>query len=775
MDCTKKVLYPYTNGMQDDYEKERKKHKDIIKYSCSVHEARKKFGVVSDFTETDMKWIERMNLWGEYIQEKDICISKIYNDIENSFLSVENEGPKREKTIYDCLRRKKINKPINDYTVTNCFSCNTPFSFIQRKHHCRACGRIFCYSCAKEYEIIPLAVVEYECMDTWIVPNQPSRVCASCKKTIQRFHNIESIINYFEVMGYTIHECLKAATICNLWKEAVCIYLSECRDIQNQPISQSLSVKQKMFLLTNKNYLCGHSTWMLPFLKLGFECFSFDTNRDFGMVEKYPCSDMLCYNECKETFTKYDCLVLLNGPLYDKETKKYALDCLQELDEWESIAPFLPMELDIIQEFILQQPNMFLDFYWMSRINAKYDASMSIFCNKLISKHATVSNTIQETLLLVHHLEHYTGDLYTLAQSMNTLKVPFQGPFGIIDKFSNEITVKRSVSKPMMIYYYEGEKKKGMLYKKEDVRKDMYLLKLIRVMYDLCEPFVFDIGENEAFLKHPTKNGMNPMTSLLDDSFFDYGSPFPIYTLGNSQSVNKHKGRFLSTYHVCPIDEKSGFIELVTKANTLSSILSKGTISNYLYTTNPNKTICTVVSNYAASLAFWTVVAHVFGIGDRHMENIMIRTDGVLFHIDYGFIFGNDSTVNSSLASLHSNSSGGLVRLDEAMIEGLGGPEMLGPFKEKCGEIYCIFRNHYHFLCGALFRLVHVQPKILDVTLSCSDIENFLRDRLALGQTEKEAKEVFSHVIEASRGTLKNKVSDVIHNNVSKVKEMIWG
>ena len=152
------------------------------------------------------------------------------------------------------------------------------------------------------------------------------------------------------------------------------------------------------------------------------------------------------------------------------------------------------------------------------------------------------------------------------------------------------------------------------------------------------------------------------------------------------------------------------------------------------------------------------------------MENIMIREDGVLFHIDYGFIFGNDSTVNTSI---HSSSSA-TVRLDEQMIEGLGGSDMIEPFKKKCGEIYCLLRTHYHFICSALFRLVSVDPPIKECKYTHKFIETFITDRFMMGLSEKEAKEAFSTIIESNRGTLANKVSDMIHNTVTSIKESIW-
>jgi len=35
-----------------------------------------------------------------------------------------------------------------DEAVHDCFKCNIPFTFLRRRHHCRACGRIFCAECA---------------------------------------------------------------------------------------------------------------------------------------------------------------------------------------------------------------------------------------------------------------------------------------------------------------------------------------------------------------------------------------------------------------------------------------------------------------------------------------------------------------------------------------------------------------------------------------------------------------------------------------------------
>jgi len=59
---------------------------------------------------------------------------------------------------------------IKDEEAPSCQKCNTEFSLIRRRHHCRACGKIFCSLCSDKWILLP---------DNFAY-DQPERVCMKC-------------------------------------------------------------------------------------------------------------------------------------------------------------------------------------------------------------------------------------------------------------------------------------------------------------------------------------------------------------------------------------------------------------------------------------------------------------------------------------------------------------------------------------------------------------------------------------------------------------------
>eukprot|EP01083_Nonionella_stella_P274395 931382_1 len=110
----------------------------------------------------------------------------------------------------------------------------------------------------------------------------------------------------------------------------------------------------------------------------------------------------------------------------------------------------------------------------------------------------------------------------------------------------------------------------------------------------------------------------------------------------------------LITYDVVATGNDCGMLEIVLNSKTTNYIhVNQGggpqkgcrdetTHLKYIQKYNLNKLKLDAARyNYARSAAGYCVATYVLGIGDRHPDNIMLRENGVVFHIDFGHFLGN--------------------------------------------------------------------------------------------------------------------------------------
>jgi phosphatidylinositol 3-kinase len=105
----------------------------------------------------------------------------------------------------------------------------------------------------------------------------------------------------------------------------------------------------------------------------------------------------------------------------------------------------------------------------------------------------------------------------------------------------------------------------------------------------------------------------------------------------------------LTPYSIIATSPTSGLVEFVDKSMPISQVMSKfnGSIMQFFQAVAPQKGAKydvrpDVMSTYIRSCAGYCVITYLLGVGDRHLDNIMLRTSGHFFHIDFGFIFGRD-------------------------------------------------------------------------------------------------------------------------------------
>ena len=94
-----------------------------------------------------------------------------------------------------------------------------------------------------------------------------------------------------------------------------------------------------------------------------------------------------------------------------------------------------------------------------------------------------------------------------------------------------------------------------------------------------------------------------------------------------------------------------GMIEVVLNSSTIAKIQKKKgargafdrkLLYQWLKDQNPTpEAMESAIENFMYSCAGCCVATYVLGIGDRHSDNIMLRTNGQLVHIDFGHFLGN--------------------------------------------------------------------------------------------------------------------------------------
>ena len=188
------LLTAHKEGLSDLLKGQIKIHHEIFRDSVDPSVVRKKFMVVCDFSPGELSEMEDLKSWT-------------------------GENYDKKKSILSRLRPRKVYRPVEDTTALNCKKCKTPFDMFTRKHRCRQCGEIFCYSCSQWSEFIPEDLIRYTDTKKWITPGQPSRVCQLCRDLISKYRKIEDLIRYFELVAYPIDLCLKASTISKDWRE----------------------------------------------------------------------------------------------------------------------------------------------------------------------------------------------------------------------------------------------------------------------------------------------------------------------------------------------------------------------------------------------------------------------------------------------------------------------------------------------------------------------------------------------------------------------------
>jgi len=107
-----------------------------------------------------------------------------------------------------------------------------------------------------------------------------------------------------------------------------------------------------------------------------------------------------------------------------------------------------------------------------------------------------------------------------------------------------------------------------------------------------------------------------------------------------------------------------------------------------------------MLDNYIRSCAGYCTASYLLGIGDRHLENLMIDKNGYFFHIDFGYIFGKEPPIKGSLASK--------IRITNTMIEAMDGFGSVNykKFQEHFVKCFQQLRNKKSYILNLIYLMI---------------------------------------------------------------------
>lgn len=87
-------------------------------------------------------------------------------------------------------------------------------------------------------------------------------------------------------------------------------------------------------------------------------------------------------------------------------------------------------------------------------------------------------------------------------------------------------------------------------------------------------------------------------------------------------------------------------------------------------------------------------------MGDRHLDNLMLRANGALFHIDFGYLFGRDPKPFPPP-----------MKLCKEMVEAMGGADSpyYAKFRILCCEAFNILRAEANLILNLLMLMVDAE------------------------------------------------------------------
>lgn len=319
--------------------------------------------------------------------------------------------------------------------------------------------------------------------------------------------------------------------------------------------------------------------------------------------------------------------------------------------------------------------------------------------------YAQLSKTTGERRL---HME----DLSPTLGSINSTNVAVPGTFVLgqplitISRFRNRVTVMPSKQKPRRfgLDASNGEKYRFLLKGHEDLRQDERVMQFIELINTI---FSFDSSSSAIGLTIP-QYAVIPLTDNVGIIGWVENTE-TIYRMLEARR-REHK---ISVHQEIHMILKSGDLRNVDEYHRQSKQQRKNLLSHVMNNT-PDDELRRIIwdkndtceqwlqyrGTYGHTLAIMSIVGYVLGLGDRHLNNLMLQDKGSVVHIDFGDCFE---------VAMHRLSYAEAVpfRLTRLLVRALGITGVDGVYRLTCELVMKNLRRHCENLLSILEAFIY--------------------------------------------------------------------
>ena len=712
-------------------------------------------------------------------------------------MKIDHVGSPQEKDLVTTKLQNiyplKVDRWISSDMIINCQICQNTFGVKLRKHHCRACGGVFCFYCCSKYIDIPENLIEVpQEEDTYKQKikkigiatglyrddnDGKSRVCNICYDKINNLMGITELISECEKgiidAKINLNSLYKIMNVsqdwCFDWYNVSIHQLSKFRSIQYKSINNKYDDWERQILWSSRESLVGHNGWIPCMIRSVLQMhYELEINKFKELCEIltrtdqcYDCWTLMCSRKCKTNFDLIDFIEIIKFIVemeknvakifwFDNELKEFTLFLLENLffknyDE-KYVISIIPL-LCLAFSNLMECDNKIIDDEYIRKVFSKFAVN-----NKIINREICL-NFLNE----IHYLDLTKKSIGT-TNFVEYVRAYFteivgEKPSEWLSKMRKciiNIMNKKKIDKfEPIIYPFDTSYVIGAITHIKEISSytrpllvTALIMKNEKGTTETAKEIRFIIKQDTGLRKEKI---VTCLISVLQQKLQDQS------VIGRLDMFEK-----VPSYRIEMMSNDIGVVEFVENSMTLRMINDTGqTLQNYIFEKKKTAIIGEVTMRFAKSLAVSNCISYVIGLGDRHLDNIMIKYDDVLvFPIDFNHIMSNP-------LSLFKQPE---IKITNDMLLFLGGYSGIyyNEFIAYFLKVYDVMRLYKNVVIDYFEMLAHED-------FISYDIYNKLDTRFMEGMTAKDIKLTLTNEIKTSSATLSGSISDLCHGYRQKL------